>query len=66
MARKNKGADDGAESGLALDDQSSDEQGTEASADDADDGLVAVHKDGETLRVHPTCVKAHHAAGWKR
>ena len=30
-----------------------------------DDGLVAVHKDGETIRIHPTTVKAHHTAGWK-
>jgi hypothetical protein len=30
-----------------------------------DDGLVAMAKDGEVLRVHPTCVKSHQAAGWK-
>lgn len=28
------------------------------------DGLTAMSKDGETLRVHPTCVKAHQSAGW--
>lgn len=27
--------------------------------------LVTVFKDGEKLDVHPTCVKAHVAAGWK-
>ncbi len=30
-----------------------------------DDGLCAMTKDGETLRVHPTCVKSHQSAGWK-
>jgi hypothetical protein len=29
------------------------------------DGLVAVHKHGETLRVHPSCVDAHVKTGWK-
>lgn len=29
-----------------------------------DDGLIAMTKDGEELRVHPTCVKAHQDAGW--
>lgn len=32
--------------------------------DVADDGLVEVRKGSETLRVHPTCVKAHAEAGW--
>lgn len=31
----------------------------------ADEGLVRMHKDGETIDVHPTCVKAHEDAGWK-
>jgi len=26
--------------------------------------LVHVTKDGQTLSVHPTCVKAHRRAGW--
>jgi hypothetical protein len=30
-----------------------------------DDGLVEVTKADETLRVHPSCVAAHVAAGWK-
>lgn len=30
-----------------------------------DDELVLVEKDGEQLRVHPSCVKAHADAGWK-
>lgn len=30
-----------------------------------DDGLVPMEKAGESMRVHPTCVKAHIAAGWK-
>lgn len=30
----------------------------------ADDGLTAMLKGGEELRVHPSCVKAHQAAGW--
>lgn len=29
------------------------------------DGLVEVHKNGETLRVHPSCVRAHQSGGWK-
>lgn len=28
-------------------------------------GLVIMVKDGETLPVHPTCVRAHINAGWK-
>lgn len=31
-----------------------------------DDGLVAVKKNGETLRVHPSCVKDHIKVGWKQ
>ncbi len=27
--------------------------------------LVLMAKDGVTLEVHPTCVKAHKDAGWK-
>lgn len=27
--------------------------------------LVSMHKDSETIEVHPTCVKAHLDAGWK-
>lgn len=30
-----------------------------------DDGLVPVSKDGETLRVHPSCVEAHKKTGWR-
>jgi hypothetical protein len=30
------------------------------------DGLVKMHKDGTTLHVHPTAVKAHISAGWKQ
>jgi len=30
-----------------------------------DDGLVAMEKDGETIRVHPTCVQSHKLAHWK-
>ena len=29
-----------------------------------DDGLVAVGKAGETLRIHPTTLRAHIAVGW--
>lgn len=32
--------------------------------DSTDDGLVEVSKGSESLRVHPTCVKAHAEAGW--
>lgn len=28
--------------------------------------LVLMVKDGEKLKVHPSCVKAHEAVGWKR
>ena len=27
--------------------------------------LITVEKDGEQLQVHPTCVQAHEAVGWK-
>lgn len=30
------------------------------------DGLIEVKKDGEKLRVHPSCVKDHVAVGWKQ
>lgn len=30
-----------------------------------DDGLLEVHKAGEVLRVHPTCLLAHIDAGWQ-
>lgn len=29
------------------------------------DDLVPMTKNGETIRVHPTCVKGHTLAGWK-
>jgi hypothetical protein len=29
------------------------------------EGLVKMHKDGTSLHVHPTAVKAHVSAGWK-
>lgn len=32
--------------------------------DDANDGLIAVCKGGESLRVHPSCLGAHISAGW--
>jgi hypothetical protein len=35
-----------------------------AASEDKDDGLVEMTKDGETLRVHPSCVEAHKSAGW--
>lgn len=28
------------------------------------DGLVLMTKDGESIAVHPSCVKAHEIAGW--
>lgn len=34
-------------------------------AEQVEDGLVEMSKAGETLRVHPSCVKSHQAAGWK-
>lgn len=34
-------------------------------AEQVEDGLIAMNKKGETLRVHPSCVKAHERAGWK-
>ena len=47
------------------------EQKAERAAQDGDnlspveDGLVAMVKDGEELRIHPTCVQAHKESGWK-
>ena len=29
-----------------------------------DDGLVSLRKDGESLRVHPSCVADHKSLGW--
>jgi len=37
-----------------------------APAGDHDEHLVRMHKDGETLDVHPSCVKAHADAGWQK
>ena len=28
-------------------------------------GLVRMAKDGETIDVHPSCVKAHEQVGWR-
>lgn len=33
-------------------------------AAEAEAGLVTVWKNGESLKVHPSCVAAHTAAGW--
>jgi hypothetical protein len=41
-----------------------DEQQEEAEAV-AEEGLVAMEKDGRDIEVHPTCVAAHEAAGWQ-
>ena len=30
----------------------------------ADPGLIAVTKNGETLHVHPSCLHAHKSAAW--
>lgn len=30
----------------------------------ADPSLIQMSKDGESLSVHPSCVKAHQSAGW--
>lgn len=30
-----------------------------------DSGLVLMAKDGDLIAVHPSCVKAHEAAGWE-
>ena len=42
-------------------------ESTEAPPAESDEteGLVNMHKDGTTLHVHPTTVKAHEQAGWK-
>jgi hypothetical protein len=37
-----------------------------AAAEASTAGLVKMHKDGTTLHVHPTAVKAHSSAGWKQ
>ena len=42
------------------------EAGTsDASGETVDETLVEVSKDGETIAVHPTCLAAHLAIGWK-
>ena len=69
MPRKQKGAEDGAQAEEASAEQAQQQdQGAEdgAQADAVDDGLVEVRKGGETLRVHPTCLRAHHDAGWRK
>lgn len=37
----------------------------EAQETPTDDGLIAMSKDGETMRVHPSCVTAHVSLGWQ-
>jgi hypothetical protein len=29
------------------------------------DGLIKMSKNGETIKVHPTCVKGHEFVGWR-
>lgn len=42
------------------------EQGTEESTEESTEGLVKMVKLGQDeIHVHPTCVAAHEAAGWK-
>ena len=41
------------------------EQRAERDAAKQDDGLIEMHKGGEVIRVHPTCVKSHQAVGWR-
>lgn len=41
------------------------EKKQKAKEKEVDDGLVPMKKGGETLRVHPSTVHAHKAAGWE-
>lgn len=42
------------------------ESGTsDASGETVDETLVEVFKGGESIEVHPSCVAAHLAIGWK-
>jgi hypothetical protein len=51
--------------GLTREQRAEREAAKESKDEPVADGLVEVTKNGQTLRVHPSCLKAHHAAGWK-
>jgi hypothetical protein len=51
--------------GLTREQRAEREAAKEAEPEAVDDGLIEVTKGDETLRVHPSCVKAHLSAGWK-
>ena len=42
-----------------------DQMPTQVAEASPDDWLIAVIKDGVSMRVHPTCLKAHKSLGWK-
>ena len=37
----------------------------ESDAEASTEGLVKMHKDGMSLHVHPTTIRAHKEAGWE-
>lgn len=42
------------------------QRAAKAAAESQDDShLIEMTKDDETIAVHPTCVAAHHRAGWR-
>jgi len=43
-------------------DQAKQTKGRQAKADDSH--LIAMRRDGETIKVHPTCVADHKRLGW--
>lgn len=45
-------------------DESSQDESTTQEETVVDDGLVAMIKNGEEMRVHPSCVKAHEELKW--
>ena len=63
MAKRQTTTEPAAEDMATQSDQTSPDT-TEPAAEDMSH-MVAVTKGGETLFVHPSCVKAHQSAGWK-
>lgn len=47
---------------VKTDDQAKQTKGRQAKADDGH--LVAMRRDGDTIKVHPTCVADHMRLGW--
>jgi membrane protein involved in colicin uptake len=67
MSKTNEKTIDEAAKAKAEAELKAEEKAAKAKAEEADptEGLVKMHKNGETLYVHPTTVASHETVGWK-